>query len=78
MEPSTLTRNMQPLVAHGGLTLGSADDARSRTVAITEAGRLKRGKDARHAQLGKALTLALHQVMDECMIVLGDEEPDAQ
>ncbi|MDF0731669.1 MarR family winged helix-turn-helix transcriptional regulator [Pseudomonas entomophila] len=81
MEPSTLTRNMQPLVAHGWLSIGAGGDARSRAVLITEEGRLKQeegsrawqaAQEALHAQLGPERTLALHQLMDDCMATLGD------
>ena len=42
MDASTLTRNLQPLVAQGWLEVGAGDDARSRFVTATEAGRIKR------------------------------------
>jgi DNA-binding MarR family transcriptional regulator len=44
MGPSTLTRNLQPLVAAGWLMLGAGADARSRLVTITPKGRALREK----------------------------------
>ena len=38
LEPSTLTRNLQPLLAAGWAELGPGPDGRSRTVHITPAG----------------------------------------
>lgn len=83
MEPSTLSRNMQPLVAHGWLAIGAGGDARSRTVALTEAGRLKQqegqqawqaAQAALHAELGHERTLALHALMDDCMQALNADQ----
>ena len=42
MEASTLTRNLQPLVANGWAEIGPGEDGRSRLVAITARGRAKR------------------------------------
>src|SRR5436309_9002163 len=42
LDASTLTRNMQPLVAAGWLRLAPGEDARSRLVEATGAGRAKR------------------------------------
>ena len=39
MDASTLTRNLQPLVAQGWVEVGEGDDARSRSIVATEAGR---------------------------------------
>jgi DNA-binding MarR family transcriptional regulator len=79
MEPSTLTRNLRPLVAAGWADLGPGVDARSRLVTATEAGREKR-RDAqrrwRAAQeginevLGVPRVAALHALIDECMELL--------
>ena len=47
MDASTLTRNLQPLVAQGWVTVGPGEDGRSRVVEATAAGRVKRdGRDA--------------------------------
>ena len=76
MEPSTLTRNLRPLVDAGWVTLQAGDDARSRLVAITDAGRDKRQAAQRcwraaqqklNARLGVERVLALHRILDEAM-----------
>ena len=76
MEPSTLTRNLRPLVDAGWVTLQAGDDARSRLVAITDAGREKRQAAQRcwraaqqklNARLGVERVLALHRILDEAM-----------
>jgi DNA-binding MarR family transcriptional regulator len=87
VDASTLTRNLKPLVAAGWLVQGEGVDARSRLIAVTEAGIAKR-KEAqvhwREAQLGlnKILgverVLALHQLIDESLTLLGAEEPSEQ
>ncbi|WP_372822524.1 MarR family winged helix-turn-helix transcriptional regulator [Pseudomonas parafulva] len=86
MEPSTLTRNMQPLVAQGWLTISAGGDARSRAVQITDAGIEKReeGSQAWHAAqdslqdaLGLERISALHVLMDACMTTLNDPEAEA-
>lgn len=80
LEPSTLTRNLQPLVAAGLLALGPGDNARSRLVSATPAGRAKRveaQKAWKHAQNGLNATLGiervarLHDLIDECLDLLG-------
>jgi len=87
IDASTLTRNLQPLLAKGWLELGPGDDARSRLVEATAAGRAKRAEGQRawkQAQLalnervGAARVAALHALIDECMARLdSDDEPDA-
>ena len=85
LEASTLTRNLQPLLAQGWLTLGPGDDARSRLVQITEAGRLKRAEGQRawkqaqlalNARLGEGRVAALHALIDECSNALDGLVPD--
>src|SRR5215471_11011109 len=44
VDASTLTRNLQPLVAQGWLRLGPGEDSRSRLVQATAAGRAKRAE----------------------------------
>ncbi|MBP6160774.1 MAG: MarR family transcriptional regulator, partial [Giesbergeria sp.] len=79
MEPSTLTRNLRPLVDAGWVTLESGADARSRLVHITQAGRDKRAQAQRSwkaAQLALNDTLgvervaALHTLIDESLALL--------
>jgi DNA-binding MarR family transcriptional regulator len=86
MEPSTLTRNLKPLVDSGWVTVLAGVDARSRLVEITDAGRAKRSQAKRHwrkAQdgmnevLGMGNVAALHALIDQSMNklnALGDEE----
>lgn len=79
LDNSTLTRNLQPLVAQGWVEVGEGDDARSRLVSITEAGRAKRAEAQRlwkHAQmalnqqLGIERVARLHALLDECMALM--------
>jgi DNA-binding MarR family transcriptional regulator len=81
MDASTLTRNLQPLVAQGWVELGPGTDARSRCVTLTEAGRAKRVEAARawkRAQLALNETLSpsrvmeLHDLIDECLSLLNE------
>jgi DNA-binding MarR family transcriptional regulator len=88
MTASTLSRNLQPLIAAGWISLGAGADARSRLVELTEAGEAKRKEAQTHwktaqqninALLGVERVLALHLLVDEAMALLGgDEEPDAE
>jgi DNA-binding MarR family transcriptional regulator len=79
IDASTLTRNLKPLVAAGWLTQGEGPDARSRLIAITDAGRKKRSEAQRHwrtAQeklnglLGVERVIALHALIDESIALL--------
>ncbi len=81
MDASTLTRNLQPLVAHGWLTIGAGDDARSRLVEATDAGRAKRAEGQRawkaaqlalNERLGVERVAALHELLDSCIERLDD------
>jgi DNA-binding MarR family transcriptional regulator len=84
VEPSTLTRNLQPLVAQGWLELGPGADARSRLVSATDAGRAKRAEGqkawkqaqlALNERLGPERVAALHTLIDQCLQQLDDPEP---
>lgn len=79
LDPSTLTRNLHPLVAAGWVELGPGEDARSRLVSATEAGRAKRAEAQRawkqaqlalNVRLGEARVAALHGLIDECLLAL--------
>ena len=81
MDASTLTRNLQPLIAQGWVELGPGDDGRSRFVAVTSAGRAKRTqaqRDWKRAQLafnqriGDARVARLHALVDECLALMND------
>jgi DNA-binding MarR family transcriptional regulator len=83
MGASTLTRNLQPLVAAGWLALGEGADARSRLVHITEAGRetrrqaQRRWKAAQLAlndKLGAATVVALHGLLDQGLAAFHEED----
>lgn len=83
LEVSTLSRNLQPLIAQGWVELGPGPDARTRLVVLTEAGRAKRTEAQRlwkQAQLslndtlGEARVAQLHQLIDECLAVIGADD----
>jgi DNA-binding MarR family transcriptional regulator len=82
LEPSTLTRNLQPLVAQGWVAVGPGADARSRLVTLTDAGRAKRTEGQRawkkaqlafNDKLGEARVVALHALLDECLQLMADD-----
>ena len=88
LDASTLTRNLQPLVAQGWLTQGPGDDHRSRLVSATDAGRDKRAEGQRawkqaqlalNARLGPERVVALHALLDDCLAMLdtADDEDGA-
>lgn len=86
MDASTLTRNMQLLVAQGWLKIGEGSDARSRLVEVTEAGQAKRAEAQRawkaaqtalNERLGVERVAALHQLLDACIECLDEGGDDA-
>jgi DNA-binding MarR family transcriptional regulator len=83
MSASTLTRNLQPMVAAGWLALGEGVDARSRLVHITDAGlelrrqaqrRWKAAQLALNDKLGVATVAALHHLLDEGLAAFHEED----
>lgn len=75
LDASTLTRNLQPLLASGWLLQEAGADARSRFITITPAGRDKQAEALRHwktaqqrinAALGLERVAALHALLDDC------------
>ena len=81
MDASTLTRSLQPLVAQGWVEVGAGDDARSRLVTATEAGRAKRVEAQRewkraqlalNERLGVAKVAQLHTLLDECLALMNE------
>jgi len=85
LEPSTLTRNLQPLVAQGWVEIGEGDDRRSRLVRITDAGRAKRQQAQRawktaqlslNDLLGIERVARLHALIEECLPLLASDGAD--
>lgn len=85
MDASTLTRNLQPLVAQGWVQVGAGDDGRSRRVEATEAGRVKRSEAQRewkraqlqlNERIGSARIAKLHALIDECLAAMNETEEE--
>ena len=85
MEPSTLTRNLKPLLTAGWVELAAGEDGRSRSIHATPAGREKRAQAQRHwklAQLSLNQTLgvqrvqALHALIQESLALLANPQTD--
>lgn len=86
IDASTLTRNLQPLVAQGWVRIDPGADARSRRVEATSAGRVKREQGRRawkqaqldlNHRLGVERVAALHALIDESMAQLEDRDDGA-
>jgi DNA-binding MarR family transcriptional regulator len=86
MEPSTLTRNLKPLLVAGWVELTPDADGRSRRATITAAGRLKRAEAQRcwkaaqgslNQTLGIERVVALHALMQESLELLKPVEAQA-
>jgi len=80
MTPSTLSRNLQPLIAAGWLEIGKGPDARSHLLSVSESGRAKRieakqrwkvAQRSLNALLGEERVLALHELIDESLDLFG-------
>ena len=80
---STLSRNLQPLIAAGWIEVNPGDDARSRLISATEAGQTKRTEAQRkwriaqegiNATLGAERVMALHALIDESLELLSPLE----
>ena len=83
MGASTLTRNLQPMVAAGWLEIGAGPDARSRLVHITDAGvemrrqaqrRWKTAQLALNDKLGPGTVAALHNLLDQGLAAFHEED----
>jgi len=81
MDASTLTRNLQPLIAQGWVVVGPGDDGRSRFVGATPAGRAKRAAAQRewkkaqlafNARIGDETVAQLHALIDACLARLNE------
>ncbi|MFT4268049.1 MAG: MarR family winged helix-turn-helix transcriptional regulator [Xenophilus sp.] len=87
LTPSTLSRNLQPMVAAGWLEMAEGSDARSWLVGITPAGREKRATAQRrwraaqeglNALLGTERVAALHALIDDSLGLLGGDEDEGE
>ncbi|MDE2566035.1 MAG: winged helix-turn-helix transcriptional regulator [Burkholderiales bacterium] len=92
MDASTLTRNLQPLLAQGLAVLEAGDDGRSRQVQATALGLAKRAEAQRawkraqlafNGRIGAERVARLHALIDECLALLeqdgsAEAEPLAQ
>lgn len=76
LEASTLTRNLQPLIAQGWVRQADGEDARSHLIEATDTGRSKRVEGQRawkeaqlelNRRLGERRVVALHRMIDECL-----------
>jgi DNA-binding MarR family transcriptional regulator len=89
LDASTLTRNLRPLLERGWVQVHAGDDARSRVIEATDAGRAlraqaqkawKRAQLALNQRLGTAQVAALHLLLDDCITRLepapGDHDDD--
>jgi DNA-binding MarR family transcriptional regulator len=85
MDASTLTRNLQPLVAQGWVEVGPGDDGRSRFVTATKVGRDKRAEVQRewkraqlalNERLGVATVAQLHELLDHCLALMNQTSGD--
>ena len=85
MDASTLTRNLQPLVAQGWVEVGPGDDGRSRLVTATDTGRIKRTQAQRewkraqlslNNKLGIDRVAQLHAQIEECLALMNQEPGD--
>lgn len=83
MGASTLTRNLQPMIAAGWLAMGEGADGRSRMVHITDAGlelrrqaqrRWKAAQLALNDKLGVATVASLHELLDQGLAAFHEED----
>jgi len=81
VDASTLTRNLQPLIAQGWVRQQPGEDARSRLIEATDAGRAKRAEGQRawkqaqvdlNRRLGSDLVVELHRLLDTAIAQLED------
>ncbi len=85
LDASTLTRNLRVLIDQGWVVQGPGDDARSRRIEATAAGRAKHAEARRHwkraqlelnATLGAARVAALHALIESGLARLGDGQDE--
>jgi DNA-binding MarR family transcriptional regulator len=82
VDASTLTRNLQPLIAQGWVHQHAGEDARSRLIEASEAGRAKRAEGQRawkqaqlelNRRLGSERVVELHRLLDAAIDQLDDD-----
>lgn len=82
---STLSRNLQPLVAMGVIEILPGDDARSRLIVATNEGKAKRTEAQRkwriaqegiNKVLGSQRVIALHALIDESLELLSPADAE--
>jgi len=86
MDVSTLSRNLQPMVAQGWLLVGAGENARSRLIEATPDGLAlraqahrawKAAQTALNQRLGVAQVAALHDLLDASIAALDEAPSDA-
>lgn len=86
LSTSTLSRNLQPMVAAGWLEVGPGADARSKLISVTQAGQAKLVEAQHHwrvaqerlnARLGADKVVALHAMLDDVLACLEPQAGDA-
>lgn len=86
MDASTLTRNLQPMVAQGWLRVGAGENARSRLIEATAEGEAlraeahrawKAAQTALNRRLGVEQVAALHDLLDASIAALDEAPSDA-
>ena len=87
MEPSTLTRNLKPLMDAGWVEMAPGVDGRSRLIHATPSGREKRAQAQRHwkaaqlqlnERLGVERVHALHALIQESLALLSCADAETQ
>ena len=85
LDASTLTRNLQPMLAAGWVVQEPGLDARSRCIRLTQAGRDIHAEAQRHwkvaqlqvnATLGTERVAMLHALIDDCTTLLQEQAAD--
>lgn len=85
LDPSTLTRNLKPMLAAGWLHQVPGPDARSHRLVATDAGRALRAQAQQRWRvsqehinqvLGPERVIALHALLDECAALLDAANPE--
>jgi DNA-binding MarR family transcriptional regulator len=86
LDASTLTRNLQVMIEQGWVVQGPGEDARSRRIEATPAGRAKQVEARRHwkkaqlelnATFGAARIAALHALLDDGLALLADPQDES-